>query len=238
MKQFKLSISISVVVCIFSFQFLAQNVAYAVNRISYTPANPNALSAGQSNTFTFSLDEPIICPDAGLPCEVSLTFTNSSPSTVSLSTSTLVWTSAQWAQNRTLTLTADADLVYSDSSSVTITSAASSNAEYYRNYRVTITQSVTLPPSPEEIAAAERAAAAEAARGDVGGRGQEEVRGNGRFDHADLARSARGGRGLGSRMRRADQAIPGRRPGPAELGARPGQPGQEAEGLTAGPAST
>lgn len=142
---------------------VAPSVAHAVNRISYTPANPSALRAGQSNTLTFSLDEPIICPD-GVACEVSLTFTNSSPSTISLSTTTLVWTNLQWNQNRTLTLTADSDLVYSDSSSVTVSSTAASNSEYYRNYSVSITQAITLPPSPEQIAAAERAAAAEAAR--------------------------------------------------------------------------
>lgn len=149
------------VVLISQIIFAESSFALKINR---TPTSLTSLSAGASRTFSFTLDEPIICADMSVTCAVTLNFSNSSPGTASLNTSSITWASAEWNQTRSITLTVDSDLVYSDSSSVLLSATASSNAEYYSGFAVSINQPISLPPSPAEIAAAARAAAEEEAR--------------------------------------------------------------------------
>lgn len=133
-------------------------------KIDRTPTSLTALGAGTSRTYTFTLDEPIICADVAVTCAVTLSFSNSSPGTATLNTSSITWASSEWSQIRSITLTVDSDLVYTDSSSVVLSATAVSNAEYYSGFAVSFNQPISLPLSPTEIAAADRAAAEEDAR--------------------------------------------------------------------------
>lgn len=133
-------------------------------KINRTPTSLTALGAGTSRTYAFTLDEPIICADVSVTCAVTLTFSNSSPGTATLNTSSITWASSEWSQTRSITLSVDSDLIYTDSSSVVLSATAVSNSEYYSGFAVSINQPISLPLSPTEIAAAARAAAEEAAR--------------------------------------------------------------------------
>lgn len=146
---------------IFSSQVVLAESSFAY-KIDRTPGTLSALSSGSSRTFTFTLDAPIICAGS-LTCSVTLNFSNSNPSVATLDSSSITWSSTEWTQARSITLSISSNLAYSDSASVLLTSRAASNSEYYSNFLISINQPLTLPPSPAQIAVAEAAAAAAAA---------------------------------------------------------------------------
>lgn len=138
----------------------AQPAQAAGTKISYTGFSGTPLQVGSSVVVEFRLSEPIICQD--LPCEVRLNFTNSDPSTLTLSSTEVVWTANTWSQVRSFTVRVAEGITSAGSSSVTLSAVAVSNSEYYRSHRVTITQSIILPLSPAQVAANEKTAAANA----------------------------------------------------------------------------
>jgi len=159
MKRFQSFLAISGL--LLSLQVVLAESSFAA-KINRTPGTLSALSAGSSRTFTFTLEEPIIC--VGAPtCAVTLSFSNSNPSVATLDSSSITWASTEWTQSRSITLSISSNLSHSDSASVLLASTAVSNSEYYRNFSVSINQPLTLPPSPAQIAAAEAAAAIAAA---------------------------------------------------------------------------
>lgn len=138
--------------------------AEAVNPISFTANVSGSISAGASVTYTFILDEPIICPDMAVGCEVSLTFTNSNSAASTTNRNSIVWRWDEWRDTRRITLTVRNDITYENNSVVNLVAVASSNAEFYQGYRVTVTQNINLPESPEQTEVRLAAEAAAAAR--------------------------------------------------------------------------
>jgi hypothetical protein len=135
--------------------------ANATPRISATPAS-FTLHEGSSATTTIALTEPIIC--LGSPCHVSLTFSSSDPSLVTFSPSTLTWLSTDWAQTRTLSISALADQTYKGNQSIFVSATVVSASEFYSGFGLSISVStIEIDRSPAEIAAeAARVAAANA----------------------------------------------------------------------------
>lgn len=165
MKRFQSILLVSAL--FFGSQVVLAEPSFAA-KINSSPTPLTALAAGGSRTLTFTLDEPIICPITDSTCFVRLTFANSGSAFSTLSSNVVEWAYSDWTQTRTMTLTVNSNLSYTDSSNIRLTATALSNAEYYSRFSVTINQPVTLPLSPEQIAAnnaaAVVAAAAEAAR--------------------------------------------------------------------------
>jgi len=143
---------LSLIAISINFIFIPQ--AHA-SRISYTSSNSSAISRGQSVTFTISLDEPIICPSLDGTCLVLLNFSNNNDAATSLNTNSITWLWNEWNQTRQIVLTVRNNITHLNTATVSLTSTAVSESEYYRNFGVTITQNITLPLSPTQEAAEE-----------------------------------------------------------------------------------
>ena len=125
--------------------------ASALPRISSTPSTIS-LQEGNSTTTSIALDEPIICPTS--PCQLSLTFTSSDATLVSVTPSTLTWLDTEWSQTRTLTISAISDRTYRGNQSISLSATAVSASEYYSGFQVSISVStIEIDRSPAEIAA-------------------------------------------------------------------------------------
>jgi hypothetical protein len=143
---------------------LGITTAHASSKVSISPTAPAVLSAGATITFTLRLNEPIICFGSPSECKVSVTFTNPSPETITLNSTTIEWLRDDWSEQRDLTATVSDALTYTSPSSVRITSIVSSESEYYRNFVPSaITLRLAIPASPTEIAQQAKAAAEAAA---------------------------------------------------------------------------
>jgi hypothetical protein len=105
--------------------------------------NPSAvtLTEGQSHDVQFTLDAPIIAPVGGTP-DVTINFTVSDPSRVTLSANSLTWTAPEWFQVRTLTLHALHDGVHDASNSVTLQYVAVSDSAYYTGFTGAVTVTI------------------------------------------------------------------------------------------------
>lgn len=106
----------------------APSSAQAAGRVSMSPTPVN-LTEGQSQVITVTLDEPIIAEEG--EAFVTLTITNTNPSRLTSSVSSVTWTGAQWAQSRTFTLTAVDDLVVNGDLTDVVDVSVTSNSEYY-----------------------------------------------------------------------------------------------------------
>jgi len=115
-----------------------------------TSSSSTPLAAGQSAQLPMSLDAPIICPapSAGT-CDVTIAFTVSDPSTLSLGTASINWTQATWSQSKSLTMTVNPNVTSRSSASVTITGKVTSLSAHYSGYTFTYTQAITLPSKPK-----------------------------------------------------------------------------------------
>ena len=134
--------------------------ASALPKISSTPSIIS-LQEGNSTSTSIALDEPIICPTS--PCQLSLTFTSSDATLVSVTPSTLTWLDTEWNQTRTLTISAIADRTYKGNQRVSLSATAVSASEYYSGFQVSISVStIDIDRSPAEIAAEAARVAAEA----------------------------------------------------------------------------
>lgn len=105
--------------------------------------NPSAvtLTEGQSHDVQFTLDAPIIAPVGRTP-DVTINFTVSDPSRVTLSANSLTWTAPEWFQVRTLTLHALHDGVHDASNSVTLQYVAVSDSAYYSGFTGAVTVTI------------------------------------------------------------------------------------------------
>lgn len=99
------------------------------------------MSEGTGSSTQINLSEPIVCVEADP--SVSLTFYSSDTSTVSVASDTLTWTSAQWNSSRTLNFSSSDDVLVQGSRNVLLTATANSCSEYYRNFQVTLSVTVT-----------------------------------------------------------------------------------------------
>jgi hypothetical protein len=122
-------------------------VAFAAGKVSPAPQT-FGVTEGNVQDVVFTLDAPIIGPGPG-PADVTLSFTPSDPSRISVSPSTLHWDASEWPQPRTLHVTAIHDGVHDASNTVTVQVLTTSASAYYSGYTTSITATIgDIDPAP------------------------------------------------------------------------------------------
>lgn len=149
MKNLKSPNFIKIIILATALSTLTSIPAFAVNKVSYDAIPTSALNAGETVTVVFRLDEPIICPDTCTA--LTLQLASSDTATAYISQNNLTWNSIQWSETRTIQISVGQSLTYGSSSSVRFQGKVQSNAEYYRNYQVTLTLSINTPVKPLSI---------------------------------------------------------------------------------------
>ena len=127
-----------------------------VPKIAPTPSS-SSLAPGQSVAVNFALAEPIVCPSG--PCDVTLDFAGAQTLGLTASPTSVTWSTAQWAQTRTITFTLDLNTPATYPQAVVMRAVAQSNSEFYRSYAVDVTINLLVPdirpvpsPQPEVLA--------------------------------------------------------------------------------------
>ncbi|HYL51464.1 MAG TPA: hypothetical protein VEZ15_05805 [Acidimicrobiia bacterium] len=133
-------IALVALIAVFAVVAAAESSSATSSKIA---PNPSAvtLTEGQSHDVQFTLDAPIIAPVGGTP-DVTINFTVSDPSRVTLSANSLTWTAPEWFQVRTLTLHALHDGVHDASNSVTLQYVAVSDSAYYSGFTGAVTVTI------------------------------------------------------------------------------------------------
>lgn len=122
--------------------------AFAVgHKIAFSDGAPE-LELGASTTITLSLDQPIICPSQ-VNCDVVVDFGGALPQGLSVTPSSVTWTSAEWSQQRSITVSVDADAESLAGQTTAIGATVTSASEYYSgfapSFEVTV-PAAALPP--------------------------------------------------------------------------------------------
>ena len=133
---------------------LLPGTSLAVSKITISPTTAT-IDEGASQTFTVTLDEPIICENPNDPAQIELTFTSSDPSIATADPSTLTFLAANWYVPQTFTVNTVNTGAYSGSENVTFSTTAVTCSEYYSGFQtsaaLTINNSDPAPaptPSP------------------------------------------------------------------------------------------
>jgi hypothetical protein len=122
-------------------------IAGAQSKVVVTPVAV-ALTEGQTQVVELRLSQPLLAPppDAAV---LSFSFSVSDPARVSLSTPTVSWAASEWAQTRSVTVTALADGVHNPSNTVEITASASTTAPFYAGVALRVVVSLDdVDPEP------------------------------------------------------------------------------------------
>ena len=129
---------------------LAMNVGQAKaasGRISFDPGAITVFE-GSSQTVSLLLDSPITAPLADT-ASLDITLTSSDPARVSVSPNTLHYSAADWSQAKSITIGSVDDGIYNDGATVTITLAATSNAQYYSGFSTSLPVTLLdIDPAP------------------------------------------------------------------------------------------
>ena len=128
---------------------LFQQPALGSGKINATPGSVT-LTPGQSTQLSFSLSNPIFCPnDLAQPtCNVVLNFSASQAQGVTVSPTTLTWDSTEWSQPRLMTVTLSAQTPATQSQDVVLSATAVSRAVFYNAFVETVTVSLNIPSAP------------------------------------------------------------------------------------------
>lgn len=141
---------------------LAASPASAVGgKIAPNLANYD-IAKGDDSTVTLRLDEPIICPDGTLVCEVTIDFSSAFPAGITPNPSSITWSMDHWSEARYVNFTVDLNAAQSLGTVLTSSAVAASASEYYSNYHPVFTITIPDPntstptpsptPTPTEIA--------------------------------------------------------------------------------------
>ncbi len=140
-----------------------------VQRAYALPVNKSpssiTITEGGSQVVTITLDEPIIGPGPDPPF-FYLNLTSGSPSRVTTNVSTITYDYAEWAQSKTITISAVDDALVNGNTNTTVSFIVDSDSEYYNEYTGSIavtvldndvlaqtTQTATAPASTTETLA-------------------------------------------------------------------------------------
>ncbi len=121
--------------------FIAQPAFAVAHKITFSDGAPE-LELGASTTITLSLDQPIICPSQ-VNCEVVVDFGGALPQGLSVTPSSVTWSSAEWSQQRAITVAVDADAESLAGKTTAIEATVTSASEYYSGFAPSF--EVTLP---------------------------------------------------------------------------------------------
>lgn len=135
--------------CILAGLINSSSVLASPPKIALSP-NPLSLNIGSSQVVTVTLNEPIICENPYLPCNLGLIFTSSDPTNTTMTPSSLSFSSSSWYVPQQITVTSLNNGQYGDEN-VTISSTAVSGSEYYSGFQVslsTIIHNTNEPTAP------------------------------------------------------------------------------------------
>ena len=128
-------------VLIFLSFFIFTNNVLAVGRVSADPSSATLAEDGASQSFDISLDEPILAEGGGGSGYVTVNLI-ADDSRVTLSTSSVTFSEAEWAQIKSFTINTVGDSIHNEDNSTQISMSVVSNSEYYSGFQNTI--SITL----------------------------------------------------------------------------------------------
>jgi len=136
----------AVVAALVALAVFPASVAKAI--IPRIALNPGAvtLSEGGSAQISATLDEPIVCPDLSLPCQVTLDFSASVPAGISLSSPSIMWSQAEWAQTKSFTVSVSNPSLLANNQVVHLRAVADSRSEYYRAFAVDLVVTLAITP--------------------------------------------------------------------------------------------
>jgi LPXTG-motif cell wall-anchored protein len=143
-KTKKLFIALLALVAI----FVAQPASAVSHKVVFSDSAPD-LAPGGSVNLTMRLDEPIIC-DPGLVCKIDLDFSNL-PTGITVTPAQVTWLSADWAQDRTITVSVDANATELEGQTLNIEGQLTTNASYYAPE--TPTFALTIPAAVPDVVA-------------------------------------------------------------------------------------
>ena len=107
------------------------------------PSPVNLIEAGSAIGVQFMLTQPIIDPAPDFNAPVDINFVVGDPSRVQLSSSTLAWTPSEWAQPKTLNITALDDGVHNATADVTVDGTVTAASPFYDGLIVSVTAHIT-----------------------------------------------------------------------------------------------
>lgn len=136
----------AVVAALVALAVLPASAATAIiPRIALSPGAVT-LSEGGSALISATLDQPIVCPDQSLPCQVTLDFSASVPAGISLSSPSIIWSQAEWAQTKSFTVSVSNPSLLANNQVVHLRAVAISRSEYYRAFAVDLVVTLALTP--------------------------------------------------------------------------------------------
>lgn len=112
-------------------------------KVNSSPSSATIQEGSGSQLFSITLDEPIIT-EGETPGFVQLNI-SSDDARLSLSTSSIYFTNSQWAETRSLTVSATNDGIQNLDNNAVITISVTSNSEYYSGYVATIPVTIVDP---------------------------------------------------------------------------------------------
>lgn len=115
--------------------------AVSAARINFTPSSVS-MTEGQSQVVQVTLDQPIICQDIEVPCQVSIAVSTNAPSRTTITTSPIVVPFNQWFQTFNFTIMAVNDELVNGDVNPIVTAIATSGSEYYSNFAPTFSLTI------------------------------------------------------------------------------------------------
>jgi hypothetical protein len=137
----------SVVLILFAALFMGQSALATTPKISVSPSS-TIFVPGDTQVIQLQLDEPIICPDSVLvpDCKVTLDFSASLPTGITMDNPIVTWQTNEWFQVRTVHLIFNPSATRLASDPIRVAAVANSPSEYYSNFAASF--SLSSPPAP------------------------------------------------------------------------------------------
>ncbi|MES2223905.1 MAG: peptidoglycan-binding domain-containing protein [Patescibacteria group bacterium] len=130
MKSFIFSVFIFITFIIPSHTFAS------VPRVSADPTSATLQENGGSQTFTITLDEPVIAEEGTAYATINL---SSDDDRLQFSVPSITFHEGDWFTPQSFTVTVNNDHIHNANNTAHITMLTDSNSEYYSNFRNTIT---------------------------------------------------------------------------------------------------
>jgi len=124
--------------------FLVPQSAMAASGKVHFNAESPALELGGNTDVTISLEQPLICADPG-NCSVTIDFASSVPAGVTVTPSSVTWTSSEWSQTRTVNVSIAEDANELFGQTISLGGPVASGSEYYNGYQAAFDVAVLAP---------------------------------------------------------------------------------------------
>ena len=106
------------------------------------------MQLGDLTSVTLTLDQPIVCLDQSLVCDVVVDFGSTFPQGVEVSPTSVTWAANEWFQPRTINLSVDSNAESLIGQTFTLGATVATNSNYYTGLTPSITLSVPADSTP------------------------------------------------------------------------------------------